>query len=465
MSKVCKYCGSLDVRKITKHKKGNKTELVDAEICNFCFAKLISKVPLTFTKEFLYEQHVTSGKSFLQISEEVGITLSKVKNWAKRYGIKEIEKEKSCKYCGSSNVRKTIRKGKGKNKGKILVVYNDYCTDCFYKIREKIPLSFTKEFLYDQAINEKKSFKQIAEENILTLRIVKSYAKKWKIEEIKRCKYCGTFENLVIRKYKNQCKEWITIRNICVDCLEIENEKRRQTIKSSYDVEIRKEAAKKVQEYYIDDPEKKKIETEKRKSTWDNKPQEEIDEWVNKIKVTKANQSPEEKAEISKKVNDAKKRNGTDRNYIADIGKFSQECFISLDQKLKDLNLVYEKFQYGIKGNKGEKRLRYEKMINVQKVSKKYKSRFLDSYLEINDRKIAFEFDEKRHENMFNEDLEREQEISFVKPILEIYRIKEKYWKENPEQVIEDLVEIIKSKDAKTHYSYLNCIQLQKNNN
>jgi len=97
-----------------------------------------------------------------------------------------------------------------------------------------------------------------------------------------------------------------------------------------------------------------------------------------------------------------------------------------------------------------------EKIVYVGNISEKFFARFLDLYIKINNREINFEFDEKGHENTKGVDLIREKEILFNKPNLEIYRVKEKQWDENPQKVIQDLIGIIKGEVYKEYSSLSN---------
>jgi very-short-patch-repair endonuclease len=128
---------------------------------------------------------------------------------------------------------------------------------------------------------------------------------------------------------------------------------------------------------------------------------------------------------------------------------------------LQEQNIKYDLMQYGISEN--GKVIKKERCVSVRDISKVARARFLDCYIEINDRQIALEFDDSNHnEKRFKDDLLREQEILIKKPKLEIYRIKEKYVNKNRNQVIEDLINIIQDKSSKTNFNYLNYIKLQK---
>lgn len=163
--------------------------------------------------------------------------------------------------------------------------------------------------------------------------------------------------------------------------------------------------------------------------------------------------------EIFKKGKQTKLKRYNDENYNnspgrGGVGKRSEKIFSLLFEKCIEQNIQYNKFIYGIVKNK--KQLLNEKRINVINISKKVKFRFLDCYIETNNRQIAIEFDEKRHEKTITEDLEREQEILTKKPQLEIYRIREKDYNRDSNQVIQDLISIIKDKNSETCFNYNN---------
>jgi hypothetical protein len=148
-------------------------------------------------------------------------------------------------------------------------------------------------------------------------------------------------------------------------------------------------------------------------------------------------------------------------SYCCGVGIKSQELFLELDKRLLEQNIKYDKIQYGYIEN--GKIIKKEKIVHVKDVSKNFKVRFLDCYVEINNRQIAIEFDESWHEKTIEKDIEREQEILTKKLNLEFYRVKEKYYDENLEQTIFDLIEIIKDKNAKTFYNYNSLIKLNTN--
>jgi hypothetical protein len=150
-----------------------------------------------------------------------------------------------------------------------------------------------------------------------------------------------------------------------------------------------------------------------------------------------------------------------DENYNGDtswggIGIKSQKLFVELDKRIQEQNIKYSRMNYGLIEN--EKKIKKEKIIYVKDVSKTHKVRFLDCYIEINNRQICFEFDEKWHDKTIEKDIIREQEILTIKPNLEIYRIKERYFDENMDQVLNDLISIVKDKLSITYFNYNNLL-------
>ena len=88
--------------------------------------------------------------------------------------------QKICKHCGSTDTRKLIKKENGKI---IFIRELEVCNLCFSKIESKIPDYFTKEYLYYQHIELKKSFEQIAKEVGITLGKVRKWAERYEIKE------------------------------------------------------------------------------------------------------------------------------------------------------------------------------------------------------------------------------------------------------------------------------------------
>jgi hypothetical protein len=180
-----------------------------------------------------------------------------------------------CKYCGSENVRVVERKSK--KTGQLIKVTQDFCKDCFYKKRQGVPFYFNKEFLEHEHLVLKKSVSQIAEENSITEDKVRNHFKKYKITEIKRCKHCGTTENLVVRNSNNKfLKEpKPTVQSICENCWSTLAGKGISESRQNESSEKKKQRRENTRKYYEDHPEQKIKETEKRKETWDSKPKKE----------------------------------------------------------------------------------------------------------------------------------------------------------------------------------------------
>ncbi len=203
-----------------------------------------------------------------------------------------------CKYCGKEGrISNRTRKD-----GRKIVVQQPICTECFNKIRQGVPIYFTKEFLQKEHIELDKPTSQIAIENNITEKKVINHLKKYNIKEIKRCKYCDS-KNVVIRSARNKTmkESVLSEQNICEKCWSDLAGKGISESRKNESEEQKLKRYKNLKKYYEENPEQKIEETKKKIETWENKPIEDVIEWKNKISETKLNRTEEQEAKRIKR--------------------------------------------------------------------------------------------------------------------------------------------------------------------
>lgn len=347
--------------------------------------------------------------------------------------MEEEIKGKYCKHCGNISEKITRKTG--------LVFYRGICSTCNTKKKRKIPLEYDRDFLYDLHYTQDISLNDISAKLNIKKSWIEWLFKVYNIEEIQRCKHCGTKENLFVRpinnKFMNEPK--LIVCDICKECYI------KKVSESAIEAQKKVDKAatkRKYEQHYINDPEKKKKEAKKCSQTKNNKTPEEKQEIYKKFKATIENRTEEKQEEILSKCS------------FGQQNKKSTKLFVEID---KYFNGKYN-FLYGLYDKKNRTFLKREKGISVKNLNlSNKKARFFDFYF-INNlgQEVDIEFDEKAHELAKNkqDDIIREKELKIKKPNMIIFRIKEKYYDENLEKVFEDIINIIENPNCKTYYNY-----------
>lgn len=168
-----------------------------------------------------------------------------------------------------------------------------------------------------------------------------------------------------------------------------------------------------------------------------------------------------EKISISKKgktFTEEHKKKLKDKGVYRNCGKGgikSQEFFKQLEDLLKEFTIDFT-IVYGICDYVTRKVIQKEKPVNVFSTKSEYKTRFLDCYIKYNEREINIEFDEPYHfkfKKINKKDIEREQDIFEIMPNLEMYRVKQVDFDNNPNKVLYEIIDIIINNNKNTYYS------------
>lgn len=359
-----------------------------------------------------------------------------------------------CKYCGSENVKifKKINK-----KQEITIIKCSICSDCFFRIRNKVPHFFTRDFLYNEHIILDKSIWKIADEYNVKIDNIRNCFNRFNIIEIKRCKYCETKENLLERPFNNQFnKPKITAQCICKKCWYEATSISQKNMRENETENKKLQRSLNLKKNYEQNPERISKLKIKLINVWENKTNEEMKIIIKTIKEGYKKRSKEDKEkQKEKRIKTLIKNDSYVGNYCG-MGNKAQNFFSILHEFLIYLNINFKKIHYG-KFNKNEKAI-YVKDISIDK-----RARFLDFYIKINNKEYAIEFDEKHHKSNINKiknDLIREWEILQKRPELKIIRINEKQYSQNPYKVILDIIFILQEKE---NYDYPSLIDQIKN--
>jgi hypothetical protein len=390
-----------------------------------------------------------------------------------------------CNVCGINEGRSYTRKNK---EGKLITIFQPICKQCLANKSHHFPEHITKEFLEHEHIVLNKSASQIAKENNTSEKKISGRLECFGIKEILHCKYCDTTENLITRVINNQFnKPTVVTQKICYKCHKETQGKTVSETRKNESLEKKKQRRENTKKYYKENPEQKKQETEKKMQTVNNWTEEQKKEHRDKISETKQNRTEEQEKEriekfkqtMSEKTDEEKqerlKKMGKGvKNYLLNRTKeeikdfndkkfatlikndsfyrsnswenTSQSFFSIIHEFLIQLNINYSNLYYSA--------FNTEKGIYVGDVDlSDNKFRMFDFYVKINDKYFNIEFDEPYHDKRKSKDLIREQEILIKKPLLNIIRIKEKDYLNNPIKVILDILNILQGGENKEYLS------------
>lgn len=280
--------------------------------------------------------------------------------------------ERDLKFCLCGNPsEKQIRKSG-------LIVYRGICSTCLTLKRRNIPDYVNKDWLYNKHIIENLSLEQIATElNIKDSHCLHLF-RIYNIEEIKHCKYCNATENLRQCKVNNKwMNEKEAVHKICQSCYgKMKSEKQKEAVKK-IDFE---EAGKKYRQHYINNPDKKKLETEKANKTKANKPEDIKQAEIERMRQTKLSKSDEEKQGIIEKFKETM-NNKTDEEKqlrLERMGKGVSKAYHSKPQEehLEILKRRRDNFinKYGVPYNPSSLEKLYERNKNKTEEEKKLTS-------------------------------------------------------------------------------------------
>jgi len=199
----------------------------------------------------------------------------------------ELQQNKFCKYCGGVS-QKSIRNG--------IDFFRGICTDCLTKKRRNIPLDLKKETIGKWYLVENKTIQQICD----ILNIKYSHClwllKYFNIKEKIVCKYCGTDKNLRKNTYtekKTGIKKQLT-QKICQECYVKIKSNIQKEVMGNMTEEALFQRNEKYKQNYINDPYKKKKETEKANRTKKENP-DTAQKAVEKARQTRNNWTNEQR--------------------------------------------------------------------------------------------------------------------------------------------------------------------------
>lgn len=211
--KECKYCKNDNFEDLIMLKQHRENSIVN--VCENCFSNNLSNSKTGLTKDYLYNQHVINKVSIYELKR---ILKCKQHTLLKYFNKFNIEIYYKCELCGSTE---NLILQTGKNVFK----YRRICHNCTTLEQKKILKNKYLKKLKDNGVdfnnillrNKKgESLLDICKQLKISYNFIKNFLKESGIEEIKRCKKCGTIGNLVVVDCKHKKK---VVKNMCYDCM------------------------------------------------------------------------------------------------------------------------------------------------------------------------------------------------------------------------------------------------------
>lgn len=196
----CKYCHTDNEDDLIFLTQWGEKRIVN--VCENCFGNKVSntKTGNLITKEFLYNEYITKGRSLYDIKNELQCRQRTLLRYLKLYGFKEAYK---CIRCGSTNnlVPKI---------GKDVFKYQKYCKQCINSIqRETLKNKYLKKLenkdidIHEVAeLNKTEPLLKLCKRLHINYNFIKRAFKENNIEENKFCALCGSKEDLFVSNHK-----------------------------------------------------------------------------------------------------------------------------------------------------------------------------------------------------------------------------------------------------------------------
>lgn len=408
-------------------------------ICSACLALKRRNIPEYINKDWLYDHHIVQNLSLEKLAVKLKVKESYVRFLFKHFEIEEIP---HCRYCDTTeNLRSCFVAGK-KDKDKKSV--HKLCQACSRerkckKQREAVAYTDYKTGVMNQKKTKKERYGNEKYNN--SEQAKKTIANRTE-EEHNQWK-----QNLSISKQNRteEEKEVSTLR--LQDTIKNMPVEQRHSWLTNMGNGVSRGHAKRT-------PEKKYLTTLRRRTSnmrVFGVPYHVIG--LAKLQEINRNKTPEEKQEIKLKIFQRKILNESFTQKAVSVSKKAFDLFDKIDNYF-DSNLQFKFTKFDETG----KRINKEQGVYVGNLGlSNNRCRYLDFYFKNEEGiRIAFEFDESHHKNIYEADLLRETEIFLNRPGLYLFRIPEEYYDNNFEVMFNDVINLIQDPNCETVLNYDN---------